>query len=322
MAVGGFDNLFFQDLEFLFNVLPQALPAHLYRHFVQNLLVVIEQRAKIDPVPVFLNAVMDCVYIVKYIIRCVYEKTCGHTLIFFRWVTIAIKLCELPRHHREIWVFRDDFHCRFIWNLDRSEGILVIFIARKRMDKWKNLDLSLLLNTIQNKVGPEEHEICDLVALSSKTRLHQIKHQPTQPTSRHQNLSPFVYILLNFFHYPFGVLSLFTLPRPLPVELFYRGSHLRNVDTLARRCLGFRKIRWLLLLHRLDDQVEEGLVCLDRPVQFLSLLFPEEFIVLIQFGLLVEFVVLATRVLRVVQEAVDNLLAMVILLLTGLKGRL
>lgn len=65
-------------------ILPQCLPADLNRYFSQHLLIMEQQRPKINPDPIGLQRSPDSIHVFEYIICSIQEEASSHSLEMLR----------------------------------------------------------------------------------------------------------------------------------------------------------------------------------------------------------------------------------------------
>ena len=88
---------------------------------------------------------MNRIYVLKYIISSVYEKTGYDRIPKFKIFFIPINLQKFPGYYRKLMMFCDCFSWANIGNFDSLKDVLFILLITKIVQKGMNCVLSLLI---------------------------------------------------------------------------------------------------------------------------------------------------------------------------------
>lgn len=234
MAITGLMSLLFQKLKFILNVLFQILPTDFDWDFSVYLTVMEKQRAVIDPNSCWLQSRIDSIYIVKNVVGRIDKETSCNTIKLL--YLLVVNLGELTGSHWEIYVLGCNLTGNLIRNHHTSKNVLLTIIIVSGTDEGINLELFLLLCAVQDKIGTVQHEVADLVSLTTKTGLNKFQDQPSQARTWGQYFASFLHIFLGLINHSDIIFDLTPLARPLPIELFDRRFYFTEI-TKCNRCL-------------------------------------------------------------------------------------
>ena len=133
----------------------------------------IEQWAKIDPDSSFFQCYSNCINIVKYVVCCIKEEACSDALKGL-W-SLIVYWGELSSTYTKIHIVCQCWSRGNFRYFNAPKDIFLIVVIRGRMYEWVYLKLFLLFRAINNKVWTKKHEICKLIALSSKSCIDKLE---------------------------------------------------------------------------------------------------------------------------------------------------
>ena len=141
----------------------------------------------------------------------------------------VINLCKLSSCHWKVSIFLNDINSRFIRDHYASENIVLVLVIIGRIDERIYFILLFMFDRIKYKIGRIKHEIADLIALTSKTSLDELQHQPAQPRAWSKYLICFMKVLFSNINNLFVIFVLSAFIRPFPKELFNCGLNLTKI---------------------------------------------------------------------------------------------
>lgn len=165
------------------------------------------QGTNVDPETTWFQNPVESFQVLHEVVSCVDEEAGDNAVPLFDIVVEDIH--KFPRSHREIKLFgvRHLETWTDVGDSDLAKRVFITFQVVEVVDEGVQEVLICRFRLVQDEVGRQEAEICELVSNSAESQSCKLENQPSKATAREQDTHPIPSLLIK------------RLPPELPFEV-------------------------------------------------------------------------------------------------------